>query len=550
MHKPNDVMHTLVKHFFRRFFDNDSIQPDGDTLTTVVRAISIMAVPGFLISFFIAMMMSSYLPLWPAIYLHYVYVLYSFMVMGGVAIFEWEMLFPDRLDFLILTPLSLQPRQLFAAKAVALAGFLLLFLVGSNLFATFFIPITAPSYFRGLFAHAIAVSLAGTFCALFFLALGGLLLCVLDGHRFRIVSPIVQTISVTVLALLLVHLACYGGSVYTMLTGPDLAARWFPPLWFAGVYEQLRLGAAAPPFARILTHYAVGGTATVAAIVVITYPLAWARMQKMALEGSTQRRGEASRWIAGLLHRVVRRPGERAIFHFIGQTLRRNTRYQAHLAVYCGTGLAMAASCAIILDIHPGKIQILLDSVEVNAVLPLLVFWTVAGLRTAFAFPVNLQASWIFRVAGVRMSECASAARKWALSCILSLGALVIALLAFAGCSPRVLLVQATCGVGLGILMSDGLFFFQPSVPFGRPRMPGRTSFPLLLTAYIAVFPLMLMEMVRLETHLESHLLQLFWIALAVFIVRAVLIALRRMLGDFEEEVEGYDGEYIVLGLS
>ena len=148
------------------------------------------------------------------------------------------------------------------------------------------------------------------------------------------------------------------------------------------------------------------------------------------------------------------------------------------------------------------------------------------------------------------MSECASAARKRALSCIFIVGACMVIILAFAHCSPRILLVQATCAIGLGTLMSDGLFFFQPSVPFNRPRMPGRTSFPLLLTAYIGIFPLSLIGMVRLETHLETHLLQLFWIPFSVFIVHATFIALRRIFGDFEEEVEGYDGEYILLGLS
>jgi hypothetical protein len=48
-------------------------------------------------------------------------------------------------------------------------------------------------------------------------------------------------------------------------------------------------------------------------------------------------------------------------------------------------------------------------------VMPMLVFWIVSGLRVAFAFPVNLQAGWIFRVTGVRVSECAAAARKWGL---------------------------------------------------------------------------------------------------------------------------------------
>jgi hypothetical protein len=550
MHEPNDVTHTLVEHFFRRFFDNDSIEPDGDTQTTVTRAISVMAMPGFVIALLLGMLSSHHMPLWPAIYLHYLYVLYSFMVMGGVAVFEWEMLFPDRLDFLILTPLPLRPRQLLTAKALALARFLGLFLLGSNLLAAFVIPVTTPEYFRGVLAQIAAVLLAGTFSALLFLAVGGVLLCVLDEQRFRIVSPIVQTLSVTLLALLLVHLIHYGGSLHTMLTGPRFTARWFPPLWFVGVYEELRLGASAPAFAGRLTRYALAGTAAVAVLVGITYPLAWARMRRLTLEGSQQKRGEGSRWLTWLLHRVVRRPGERAVFHFIGQTLRRNTRYQARLAIYCGAGLALAVAYAATVRLTPSGNRIVLDDAGAHAVVPLLVFWSVAGLRTAFAFPVDLQAGWIFRVTGVRMSECASAARKWALGCTAGVGAAAFGVLAIAGCGVRILLAQAVCGLGLAILMSDGLFFFQPSVPFNRPRMPGRTSLPLMLTAYLAIFPLLLMQMGRLETYLEGHLWRLLWVPLAVAVVRAGFMGLRRILGDFEEEVEGYDGEYVLLGLS
>jgi hypothetical protein len=47
------ITRILIGHFFRRFFDNDTMQVDGDTLTTVVRAVSIVAVPGLMISFFL-----------------------------------------------------------------------------------------------------------------------------------------------------------------------------------------------------------------------------------------------------------------------------------------------------------------------------------------------------------------------------------------------------------------------------------------------------------------------------------------------------------------
>src|ERR1700678_3862189 len=122
----------LIGHFFRRFFDNDTIQLDGDTQTTVVRALSIVAAPGLIFAFF---SLGQYPPkphaprdLWGSIMDQYFFVLFSFVVMGVVSIFEWEMLFPDRLDFLVLSPLSLRPRQMLAAKATALIGFMALFL--------------------------------------------------------------------------------------------------------------------------------------------------------------------------------------------------------------------------------------------------------------------------------------------------------------------------------------------------------------------------------------------------------------------------------------
>ena len=99
------INRVLAEHFFRRFFDNDTVQPDGDTLTTVVRAVSIVAVPGLMVPFFLQTHYHS-LPLWGAIEVRYFFVLLSFVVMGAVAIFEWEMLFPDRSKISVADKLS------------------------------------------------------------------------------------------------------------------------------------------------------------------------------------------------------------------------------------------------------------------------------------------------------------------------------------------------------------------------------------------------------------------------------------------------------------
>jgi len=70
------------------------------------------------------------------------------------------------------------------------------------------------------------------------------------------------------------------------------------------------------------------------------------------------------------------------------------------------------------------------------------------------------------------------------------------------------------------------------------------------LDAYLGIFPLMLTQIIRLEAALAHNLRLLFWVVLATVAMRAAFLALRRLLGDFEEEVEGYDGEFVLLGLS
>jgi len=549
MGKRNRALRTLIEHFFRRFFDNDTIQVDGDTLTTVVRAVSVVAVPGLMVGFFLQNKYPQR-PLWGAIADHYFFVLFSFVVMGAVSIFEWEMLFPDRLDFLVLSPLSLKPMQMLAAKAAALVGFLGLFLAGCNLFGAVMLPaVSKGDFFRQVYAHGTAVLSAGVFAALLFLALGGVLLCVLDAARFRVTSPIMQMLSVMALVLMMLQFPWVGSSMQALLSEPLGRARWMPPLWFLGVYEQLLRGDAAPAFAREMTRYAIRGTATAAVVVLLTYPMAWARMRKMAVEGGSRRRGQPPPWLATLVHRVVRRPGERAVFHFIGQTIRRNNRYQVYLAMYCGTGLALALACAVTLRVSGGGIRPAFSDEGLHAMMPLLLFWVIAGLRTAFAFPLNLPAGWIFRITGATLSECTAAARKWVLLCGMGVMCCILVALRVTGWDVRHLLVQVVCGLCLCVLLTDG-FFSQQSVPFNRPRMPGRTSLPLMLTLYVGVFPPFIFWVIDMEMKMEKDLLKLLLLGFAATAIHTALGVLRRGPEEVEEEMEGYEGEFQLLGLS
>jgi len=551
MHEPKtNTLRILIAHFFRRFFDNDTVQPEGDTRTTVVRALAAAAAPGLIVAFWV-INKYAWLPAWDAIDARCFFVVLSFVAIGAIAVFEWEMLFPDKLDFLVLTPLPIRPLQMFAAKATALLGFLGMFLFATNMCATEVLPsLRLGPVWPQAKAHFVATMCAGAFASLLFLAVGGVMLCLLSARMFRAALPVLQMASVMALTLLLCAYVRFAGALPVLLQQQPLGmVRWLPPVWFLGLYEQMLHGSSAPGFAPVMARYAVRALAIASAVVVVTYPLAWARMRRLTIEGVTRGRGKRSRISEWIATEVVRRPGERAVFHFIGQTMARNNRYQVYLAIYGGVGLAVALSCAVSVRVVGGVARIGLSGYGLHAIMPMLVFWTIAGLRVAFAFPVNLQGGWIFRVTGVDLRECAAAARRWVMACAGCVLAAILIGLAIAGWDAKKLLVQSVCGVCLCMLLSDGFFFAQRSVPFNQPRMPGKVSFPLMLTLYIGVFPQFVMGMSWLETRLERHVARL---ALVCFIAAALHIAaavLRGMSSEAEDLAE-YDGEFQLLGLT
>jgi hypothetical protein len=550
MAEPVRITRVLIDHFFRRFFDSDTVQIDGETLTTVVRAIAIVAVPGLMASFF----MQNQYPArseWGTIQDQYSFVLFSFLVMGIVTIFEWEMLFPDRWDFLVLSPLPVKPLQMLGAKATALIAFLAIFLISSTFFGTLILPVVTERYFfRQVYAHGIAVALAGLFAALLFLALGGLLLCVFGGRRFRLISPALQMISVTALLLLFVHYIRYGDAMQELLEDPYDMARWVPPFWFLGVYEQLLHGNAAPAFAPVMAKYAFRGILAAAATAILTYPIAWVRMRRMAIEGSSQQRRPQPRWLAWLLDQITRSPGERAVFVFIGQTITRNNRYQVYLAMYAGVGLALTIACAVTLQSNGTASAFELSLPGLHAVMPLLLFWLIAGLRATFAFPLDLAAGWIFRITGASISDAATAARRWIQVCGAGIVIGILTLLAAARWDLRDLLVQLVCGLCLCTLLVDAFFGTYKGVPLNRPRLPGKTSLPLMLTLYIGIFPLFVLGVIAAEMHWERHPAELLLPIAGVTAVHLAMKKLRSGPDEVAEEMEGYEGEFQLLGLS
>ena len=540
----------LAQHFFRRLFDNDVLDSDGETVTTVVRALSTVAAPGLIFAFYLQISYPQRTT-WGRIEDQYFFVLFSFVAMAGVAIFEWEMLFPERIDFLVLAPLPLRPRQLLLGKALALGGFMGLFLVASNLFGAFMLPaVSKGAFWRMVWAQGVATGLAGVFAASGVVGLGAVLLCVLPPALFRRALWPFQVFGTATLGLLMIAYARLGDGMASVLEHPGVAVQCFPPLWFLGMYQRLLHGASAQAFAQPAAHRAWLAVGISVATASLLYPMAWIRMQRMAIQGEDTYALRPVQWWANLQAHLISRPTERAIFSFVGKTMSRNSRYQVYLAIYCGVGLALAASCSVGVAGADNAQYLVLSSFGLHAVLPLSLFWAVAGLHSTFALPQNLPARWIFRVAGVDAQACVQATRRW----VTGIGLLLTALMEFVcGCLHwgwRPLLVQGVWGTCFCVALVESFFVAQRGAPFTRPRSPDKTNLPAVLTLYIGVLPPLLFGIAWLGVRAENDLRWLLAPALVTTVLWAVLRFIRARLIWIGEESETAEGDFQLLGLS
>jgi hypothetical protein len=518
----------LYEHFLRRFFDNETLSANGDVQTVVVRGIAAVAVPGLMTAFWL-------IPHYPgrsavgAEADHYFFVLYSFVAMGFVAVLEWEMLFPDRLDFLVLGAAPIRNRAIFAAKLRAMAVFSALFLVASNVFAAILMPLLSPGlYLKNLWAHCAAVTCSGATAVLLLLAVQGLMICCVPERWFRMLSPLVRAVFVAGVLLSGLLFPLFGINMRYMLAGHTAVAAYMPPLWFLGMYEWLA-GQNVPVAAAGAAQLGLRWMAAAALVVLLTYPAAWAKRRRGALEGVPGTRRDASR-LFGLVNALaIQQPAARGVFNFIRITLARSTRYHGIFAVYGGAGLALGLACAFTFQMGAAAGLVpAVYPVGLHAEIPLLLFWTVAGLRAAFAQPVEMGARWVFLLSNVGVSACDRAARRFVATCCIVVAAVVVAVDAALRWPAEHLAVQAVCGVALAALLTDAFFFSAIGVPFGRPRPGDKSSLPLTLLLYCIALPAGMVAMLNLQRWMEGGYGRIAALAVAAGLLHRAIAAMKR----------------------
>jgi hypothetical protein len=481
--------------------------------------------------------------------------MYSMVVMGIVTVYEWDMLFPDLLDVFVLSVLPIEWRKLFWARVLALVIFFALVLLGTNSLGAIFLPMVAdlPSLGVHLFAHATAVIMGGSFAIGLFLTLQGLLLNLLGSRMFRRITPLLQGASITILLTVSFLYPLLSRFLQALLSSGSVFARCFPPFWFLGIYERLLGGPSTLPIFKELARSGCWATSVTIGLAIAAYPLAYRRRVRQLIEGS--RAVNTSSWVARPMNRllhatILRLPERRAIFHFISQTIVRIQRHRVLLAMYGGLGIAITLAEVISVTIIDGHVRVGVLSDGMYAAIPILAFWTVAGLRTVLGAPIDRRGSWIFRVilgrAGV---EHLNGAKIWvaAWGFAVSLAA-VAALYMVAPALWRIpfdVACKMAVAAGLCLLLTDCLFLAAMTIPFTELRKTSITEMPLVVVRYFVVFPLLVLMVVRSEMWLEVSAWRLIAVALTMTVAHLWLswryglrVQERRLASGFEDEDE------------
>jgi hypothetical protein len=499
----------LIAHFLRSFFNSELVPRQAEARITLIQILALVATPGFVIMCVLLRKYARMAPL-PASVAHLaslnekcLFLYYSMVVIAFVAVLEWESLFPDRRDYLILSPLPVRIRTLFVSKAASLCIFLALFSLCVNAFPAVLYPLFASrsllQTIRFILSHTISVFAANSFVFFACISVQGILLNLLGPRLFLKASRLVQLF--LVVFLLSVFFMMPSVSFQNLRQNATFLSV-FAPAWYLGLYETLLTGPSpefVPLAARALLAVGLASLGFVS-----SYLLAYQRQIRTLLEiGSSalSRRSRLGELISAFSNRLLfRNSREFASFAFVAKTLVRSQTHRTYFGAYLGVGLACVVMGLGTMFTRHGIGAVYSLRSELLSIPLVMSFFVLLGLRVLFSLPTHLTANWLFRLAdGNSLSDCLSGVYK----AMVVLGVLPLFVTLF----PFYLMfwgwhtasLHAAYGAVLSLLLIEILLFRFDKIPFTCSYTPGKANLKLWWWVYLFGFTNYAYTMTELE---------------------------------------------------
>jgi len=508
--KPHGQFRLLLQLFQGRFFESEDAAPGGGFQTNITQVLGFLLASSFVVSYFMLTALSYIMNHhtgaqlgWALRGFQLFSPAYTFAVIAFAAFFEWDMLFPNRRDFLILASFPIRLRDLFAAQVGALAKFLGLLIFAVNIFPTLFtVLMSTTARHRGTGVRLVLGEVAATvgvsaFAFFGVAALQGVLINLTSPRLFRRISPYVQMCGMSLAILSILTYPIYMSLLRHAAQTQQLWLWLFPPVWFTGVYDLL-LPNAKGLFVDLGEH-GLRMLAVAMAVFALTWTSGFGRHFRRILETEETHRplgvGRGLQW-------CFRSPEERTIFEFSGKTLARSRKHQLFLVTYLSVGISLAINFAA--DVKDGQMALSPDGARAFPFL--IAFFAISGFRAVFQFPAELASNWLFRMTETAWGEVARAVtRKRVL-----VSGLVPALLLLL---PAELAVwgnwraplHSVFQLAAGALLIEVMFWSFDKVPFTCSYFPGRTNLSILFLLYLYGFTTYSSQMADLELAIEQR---------------------------------------------
>lgn len=506
----------LTRHFFRRLFINDIISFEDLMKEKVAGLLALVAVLSgvfgdFLISKYIFVKDTS--PAW--VEMCY-FISYLIVLMGILAVIEWDVFLPDRRDYDNLIPLPVRLRQLILAKFASLFAFVSLFAVAGNVLAIFafsYYLVLLPSrslldVFRFNIAHYVSFFAAQFFAFFFMILIMGLFMTILKPRAYEIVSLGFRAL---VLVLFIFFMLVM---ITSFFKNPELDilmemkannSPYFyvlPPMWFLGLMESMK-GGADPQFTQLSLLAWI--SLLVSALSFFMFALTGYRRQLAGMLDMKKKYREhffVGKLLSNLFHKAfLRNPVQRAVFHFFRKTIWKSTHHKIGLALHA----AVAAALSLLLFAYMLYERQNLREVSVTPLSFTLIFYVILimGIKNLVDTPASREANWIFRITeGKNKRPYITGMKK---------GIFVVILLPVFGFFAviytllwgiAISFLHNLYGLCISIILMEIFLGGSHKVPFTCSSLPGKSRVHFLWFFYALGFFLYLEVLSRLEIFL------------------------------------------------
>jgi hypothetical protein len=495
------IERVLARTFFGRLFETE-VMPAVPQVQLVIWSLAVLGAPGFMMALRLG---RAYIHALDPVILfdsivrdQLLYVTYSMMALGFVAMLIWEGVFPDRRDARILGVLPISTRTHVVGRLTGLGAFAALFSVGINLPSAvayglvLFVYEVAAGSVRIVAAHVIATAMAGVFAFFLLILAQGVLLNVFGRTMARRLALVLQSLFVVVLLQALIFVPFIGALVGAAFRGQPSMAAWLPPTWFVALYDVLAGTRRSLHGAWALA--AVVGTVAVVVMGTALIALSYRRLIRIALEtpdggadGRSKLFGRASRALAGVL-----RPGpvQRAVAGFTLRSLVRSRTHLTLLATDFGGAAALVVTTLIPLVVLGNLSALHTPNVVLLSVPLVFYFFILLGLRALFGIPTEIKANWIFRfhAPGDHRHEAIAGVRLALLLAVVAPIAIAAGLLGMALWGVRTGAIHLGFTAALGTLLVDLLLVGLRKIPFACTYYPGRSRAATLWPFFVVAF--------------------------------------------------------------